>query len=240
LGVEMMKKVLVLYSGGKDSMLSAMLLLEKGYQVFLVYYDNSFEIGSKNIKNGVKRLEKKYGNDRVKYIGLKKIDGIFRELIREFYNLKFATVLENYGNISVSQFNCLACRLAMYIASIIICKQLGITLVADGARNSQLFAIEQDPMLDLFILLFQKYDIDLLLPVKNLEDDFQEKNEFLIRGIIPKVSESQCLIGMPLNKDTVDEEVLGAVVKTYQMLLFPKIDFLIQKYAHVTIGECYI
>lgn len=83
-----MKKVLVLYSGGKDSMLSSMLLIEKGYQVFLIHYDNSLEIGSQNIKTGFKRLEKKYGSDKIKYIGVKKIDGLFREFVREFYNFK--------------------------------------------------------------------------------------------------------------------------------------------------------
>lgn len=51
-----MKKVLVLYSGGKDSMLSAMHLIEQGYQVFLIHFDNSLEIGSKNVINGFKRL----------------------------------------------------------------------------------------------------------------------------------------------------------------------------------------
>lgn len=235
-----MKKVLVLYSGGKDSMLSAMLLIEQGYQVFLVHYDNSFEVGSHNVKNGVKRLERKYGKHKIKYIGIKKIDGLFRELIRDFYNFKSNTITKMFGNVSISQFNCLACRLSMYIESIIICKQLGIDFVADGARNSQLFAIEQDRMLNLFTELFKSYGIKLLLPVKNLEDDFQEKNEFLIRGIIPKVNESQCLIGMPLNSDTVDEEVLSAIVKTYKKLLFPKIDSLVKKYSNVKIGENYI
>ncbi len=235
-----MKKVLVLFSGGKDSMLSSMLLIEQGYQVLLVHYNNSFEIGSNNVKNGFKRLEKKYGTDRVKYIGVKKIDGIFRELIREFYNFKSNEIIENFGNFSISQFNCLACRLSMYLESIILCKQLNINFVADGARNSQLFAIEQDPMLNLFVELFKSYDIDLLLPVKDLEDDFQEKNEFLIRGFVPKVSESQCLIGMPLNLDVVDEEILSSMLIIYQKLLFPKIDFLIKRYSNVEIGELYI
>lgn len=235
-----MKKVLVLYSGGKDSILSTMLLIEKGYEVFLVHFDNSLEIGSCNVKNGFKRLEKKYGNDKVKYIGIKKIDGIFRELIREFYNLKFGEITKRFGNISISQFNCLSCRLSMYIEAIIICKQLGIDYVADGARNSQLFAIEQDQMLNLFISLFKEYNIDLLLPVKDLKDDFQEKNEFLIRGIIPKVREAQCLIGMPLDTEFMDEDILNAVVKTYQLLLFPKVDSLIKKYSNVKLGEKYI
>ena len=44
-----MKKVIVLFSGGKDSMLSSILLIEKGYEVILVHYDNSFELGSENI-----------------------------------------------------------------------------------------------------------------------------------------------------------------------------------------------
>ena len=79
-----------------------------------------------------------------------------------------------------------------------------------------------------------------MLPVKNLKDDFQEKNEFLIRGIIPKVNESQCLIGMPLNSDGVDEEILSATVKIYQLLLFPRIDSLIKTYSNVEIGCKYI
>lgn len=235
-----MKKVLVLYSGGKDSMLSAMLLIEQGYQVFLVHYDNSLEVDSHNIKSGIKRLEKKYGSDKVKYIGIKKIDGLFREFIREFYNFKSNLITKKFGNVSISQFNCLACRLSMYVESIIICKQLKIDFVADGARNSQLFAIEQDQMLHLFIELFKFYNIELLLPVKNLKDDFQEKNEFLIRGIIPKVSESQCLIGMPLNSDSVDEEILSATIKIYQTFLFPKVKSLIEKYSNIEIGENYI
>ena len=78
------------------------------------------------------------------------------------------------------------------------------------------------------------------MPVKNLKDDFQEKNEFLIRGIIPKVNESQCLIGIPLNSNVVDEEILSSIVKIYQTLLFPKIDSIIEKYSNVKIGEQYI
>lgn len=128
----------------------------------------------------------------------------------------------------------------MYIESIIISKQQGISFVADGARKSQLFAIEQEPMLDLFISLFKKYDINLLLPVKDLIDDFQEKNEFLIRGFIPKVSESKCLIGMPLNDNYVDEEILSAVINIYIKSLFPKIDSIIERYSNVELGEIYI
>ena len=235
-----MKKVLVLFSGGKDSLLSTLLLIEQGYQVYLVHYDNSLEIGKNNVKNGFKRLEKKYGSDKVKFIGIKRIEAIFRELIKDFYNTKANIIVKKYGNISISQFNCLACRLAMYIQTIIICKQLNINLVADGARVSQKFAIEQQEMLDLFKVLFKKYNIEILFPVKDLKSDFQEKNELLIRGIIPKGNETQCLLGMPLENDLRDKEMEDAVKKVYEELLFKKIDLLINRYKIVSLEEDYI
>lgn len=235
-----MKKALVLFSGGKDSMLSSILLIEQGFQVYLVHYDNSFELGNKNVKNGFKRLQEKYGSDKVKYLGVKKIDGIFREFIKDFYNFKTNEISKKYGEITISQFNCLACRLSMYIETIIICNSLGISYVADGARKSQLFAIEQDKMLALFSELFKKYNINLLLPVKDLKDDFQEKNEFLVRGFIPKVSESQCLIGVPLKNNDVDELSVSTCINIYNKLLFPKIDSIIERYKKIDFGEKYI
>ncbi len=158
--------------------------------------------------------------------------------VKDFYNLKVDEILKEYGKISFSQFNCLTCRLSMYVATIILCKQLHISFVADGARKSQLFAIEQNAMLNLFKDLFKEYKIDLLLPVKNLEDDFEEKNEFLIRGIIPKVSESQCLIGMPLNIN--DEEILIASINIYKNFLYSRTNDLIKKYMNVKIGDEYL
>ena len=128
----------------------------------------------------------------------------------------------------------------MYVEFIIVCKQLNISYVADGEKNSQLFAIEQNQMLDLFISLFKNYNIELLLPVKDLKDDFEEKNALLIRGIIPKVYETQCLIGMPLNSSTIDDEILLAIINTYEKMLFPKIDKLIKKYKNIELGDKYI
>ena len=235
-----MKKALVLFSGGKDSMLSSILLIEQGFQVYLVHYDNSFELGNKNVKNGFKRLQEKYGSDKVKYLGVKKIDGIFREFIKDFYNFKTNEISKKYGEITISQFNCLACRLSMYIETIIICNSLGISYVADGARKSQLFAIEQDKMLALFSELFKKYNINLLLPVKDLKDDFQEKNEFLVRGFIPKVSESQCLIGILLKNNNIDDELVSSCINVYNKLLLPKIDLIIERYKNNNFEDKYI
>lgn len=235
-----MKKCLVLFSGGKDSLLSTIYLIEQGYKVYLVHYDNGQTIGTENIKNGVERLAKKYGMEKVEYIGSKNISIFFRKFIRKIYNLHIDQIQKKYGNITISELNCLSCRLSMYVASIIICKQKNISYIADGARNSQLFAIEQDEMLNEFKELFKKYNINMLLPVKELVDDFEEKNELLVRGFIPKVNESQCLIGMPLCHKNVDNESLKTAIKIYRETYKSIIYEMIDKYENIELGEEFI
>ena len=145
-----MKECLVLFSGGKDSFLSTIYLIEQGYKVILVHFDNGQTIGINNVKIGYKRLLKKYGSEKVSYIGTKNISCFFRNFIIKTYNMYLEEINKKYGNITISELNCLSCRLSMYVAAIIICIQNNIKYVADGARNSQLFAIEQDEMLNLF------------------------------------------------------------------------------------------
>ena len=115
-----------------------------------------------------------------------------------YYNLLPSDIIDKYGSVTISQFNCLSCRLSMYIVSIIICKKTNIKYVSDGARKSQLFAIEQDSFLDKFSELFKKYDIEILFPIKDIDDDFELKNQILIRGFVPKTYEPQCLLGIPI------------------------------------------
>lgn len=90
-----MKEALILFSGGKDSLLSTIKYLDYGYKVYLVTYDNSCGIGIKNVKSTVNRLIKKYGNNRIEFIGTKDISAIFRNFIVPFYNYKFDYVIKN-------------------------------------------------------------------------------------------------------------------------------------------------
>ena len=42
----MKKEVLLMYSGGLDSILSCIRLLSKGYKVYLIHFDNGSSIGT--------------------------------------------------------------------------------------------------------------------------------------------------------------------------------------------------
>lgn len=233
-----MKEALVLFSGGKDSLLSTIRYLDNNYKVYLITYDNSCGIGMKNVKSTVNRLIKKYGNDRIEFIGIKDISAIFRNFIVPFYNYKFDFIVNNFGSISISQFNCLACRMAMYVASIIICKQKNISIVVDGARISQLFVIEQEKMLNKFIEFFKKHNLTIDYPVKNIDSDWNLKNELLIRGIIPKTIEPQCLLGCPISKDNINEELINSICNVYDKYLEEKAIKVIEGYNNINIcGE---
>ena len=148
------EKSLVLFSGGKDSLVVALRLLDSNYKLYLVTYENGCGLKAENVNNTIERLIKKYGSAKIENIGIKNIAGFFREFIYPFYNYTSSYIKENYGDITISQFNCLACRLSMYIASIILCNRYNIKNVFDGARRSQLFAIEQREMLNKFEKLF--------------------------------------------------------------------------------------
>ena len=235
-----MEKVLILFSGGKDSFLTSLLLLEQGFCIYLVTYENGYGLNSKAAVSMAKRLRKKYGEDRVKVLGVKNISPIIREFFRMYYNLLPSEIIDEFGEVTISQFNCLSCRLSMYIVTIILCKQLTIKYVSDGARKSQLFAIEQDEFLNRFVELFKEYGIDILFPVKDIDDDFDLKNQILIRGFVPKTYEPQCLLGMPIKGKELDEKVLTGSLNIYDKLLKDKAYELIDKYKNVDISGEYI
>ncbi len=201
--------------------------MENNNIVYLITYDNGYGLCSENVKHGVDRLAKKYGKEQVKFLGVHHTSGVWRSFFLPFLNLKPSEIIERYGEITYSQFNCLTCRLSMYLYSIAICRCFNIGKVSDGARYIQGFAIETGCMLERFKRLFKDYQIELILPVINLESDWQRKNELLIRGFVPKVLEPQCLLGVPLDNCKLTEEIINGVASFYDKEIASKCDFLI-------------
>ena len=226
------KKALVLFSGGKDSLLVTLKLLDKGYKVYLVTYENGCGLKPENVNSTIDRISEHYKNNIVN-LGIKNVSGIFREFIYPFYNYKNSFIEKEYGNITISQFNCLSCRLSMYIASIILCKNYNINEVFDGARKSQLFVIEQTEMLKEFKALFNNYNLSIFYPLENQDDDWKVKNELLIRGIVPKTLEPQCLIGVPLKKEDIDNSIIEATKNVYEKYEKSKISDILNRYKNL-------
>ncbi len=215
------KQALILFSGGLHSLLTSCKMIEDGYQVTLVHYDNGSSSGCEYVKETAERLIERYGENKVKFWGYGLTVGYFKALRDEIYSLELQEIVQKYPYFNLPQFTCLACRSAMYIYTILLCKKLNIKVVAEGARKSQLFAIEQTNMLEQYRNLLNAFGIELATPLLNLESNYDRTLELLIRGINPTVIEPQCHFGVPMKKPLSPEEELE-VSHIYQEELKPK------------------
>ena len=209
------KDVLLMYSGGKDSTLSAIRLHNEGYNVHFIHFDNG------HMRDSDKP-----------YLTFKKIfqdqDGYYFDYELSSVNIKelFETYYSNWNNsISdpslTSEIRCLSCRMAMYTELIRIAKKREIKYIAEGARISQKFMLEQIPIIERLTKLANDNGIELLLPVLHLNNDQLEIEELLSNGYSSKTWESKCLIGKPpKDKDEQDEKI---IIEYYEDILKPQI-----------------
>lgn len=120
----MKKEVLLMYSGGLDSILSCIRLVRDGYKVYLIHFDNGASIGTENIQIGAQRLITRF-KDKVEFLGIASTAGKFvyyREMT-DIENLNAEELNNKYGKISMSQYRCLLCRMAMYTYTVALAKK---------------------------------------------------------------------------------------------------------------------
>jgi hypothetical protein len=226
------KKCLLLFSGGRDSFLAACVLIEHGYKVHLVTFDNGATLRSSNVKLSVDRLKGAYG-DRVDFLGIKSIVGIWREFFLPYMNMKPSEIIQEWGELPISQLNCLTCRSAMYIWAVIKCKQAGIPYIAEGVREDDAFAVQQRGILERFRRLLNQYSIELLLPVYNVKSDWERKNKLLMRNFVPKTLEPQCLVGVPLPPEGLPQEVYLAAEVFFDKYILPRAQRIIEEQSNI-------
>ena len=88
--------------------------------------------------------------------------------------------------------------------------------------------------------LFKEFDLEIVFPLLDEEDDYAIKNKILAHGFVPKMSESQCLLGMPVVDNGVNKAIMDACVNVYIKELYPKIAEIIDAYKNINLAEKYI
>lgn len=225
-----MPSVLLMYSGGLDSLLSICRLVNAGYFVYFVHFDNGCTKGVELVNLGAERIEKHFGKERVKYLKTESIVHNFWRF-RHIENFKFSHIASKYPDATISQYQCLLCRSSMYQEALEMALELNIPYIAEGARKSQSFAIEQPAMLKEYRKFLNEYHVDLLLPVFEITNDEERKRlieDIWIDGY--GVYEDQCVLGYPLSKKhPVDDETTSSIVKMFQELILPDMKELMKK-----------
>lgn len=214
------KKVLVLFSSGRDSKLCACKMVEDGYQATLIHFDNGCMAGLQYVQEAANQLIERYGPENVVWAGTHPIIRERNLLSQHLEYIPFQELGKTVPNIQINQLRCLICRLAMYASAIAYAKLNGITVVVDGARMCQRFAIEQQPFIGQFRELFACRNLEFKTPMLEYDDDQKLKQELMYRGIYPKAMETQCWIGQPMKAD-VSKEQMEDLVAYYTDVLAP-------------------
>lgn len=193
-------EVLLMFSGGRNSFLSALRLHREGYYVTLVTFYNGCMQGMGSVRQDAMRIVKHLGEDSARFAGIYSIIVPFRKF-QDPYVLDGKFCGSDCSPVAqISQLNCLACHTAMYVAGLAYCKTHGITTIADGARESQGFFVELPIMKTHYENLALSYGVKVITPVYDLVDDQERKNEITRAGLIPKTMELQCWIGRAMYK----------------------------------------
>lgn len=218
------KDVLLLYSGGKDSTLAAVRLHNQGYNVYFIHFDNGAMRDTDKpyltFKNTLGLRDGYYFDYHFHSFDISKT---FKDFFEKWHS-ENRDILEN-GTMD-SEIRCLSCRMAMYVDALFLAKTNGFKYIAEGARISQKFMLEQEPMISRLRDLAKIYGIELIFPVLTLEDD-DELDELLKNGLSAKGWESKCLLGRAAMKKTPDDE--NKILEYYDNTLKPKVLKLVNR-----------
>lgn len=209
------KDVLLMYSGGKDSTLSAIRLHNEGYNVHFIHFTNGY---MRDTDKPYLTFKKTFQNEDGYYFDYELSSVDIKKTFEEYYS-KWN---HNSSDILLtSEIRCLSCRMAMYTELIRIAKHKGIKYIAEGARISQKFMLEQIPIIEKLIELAKENGIELLLPVLYLDDAKQEIQELISNGFSSKTWESKCLIGKPAKDKTNEDET--TIISYYEEHIIAKV-----------------
>ena len=207
---------LLLYSGGKDSTLAAIKLYNAGYNVHFIHFDNGhMRDQDKPYLTFIETFDK----EKEYYFDYELSNVDIKSLFEEYFD-DWSTNLTN-DEALISEIRCLSCRMAMYTKAIQIARERGYKYIAEGARISQKFMLEQLPITTRLKELAASQGIKLLLPVLYVDDDQKEIEELLANGHSSKTWESKCLIGRPAKDKTAEDEKI--IVDYYDSILEPAI-----------------
>jgi hypothetical protein len=179
--------VALLFSGGRDSSLSACLLATLGKQIHLLSFIDGISVKSEISDFRVQEIKERFPENIIGRVKLP-IFGLFRSIAIKNIESDFDKYKKNLvllGN-----------KLAMQTAAIVFCLQNSIPVIADGSAQYQSYLAEQMPdALTEFRLYQQEYGIEYLNPVWHYISDTDVKYQLFEFGISTKSLEGISIFG---------------------------------------------
>lgn len=216
------RRALLMLSGGRDSFLSAALLLEQGYTLEMVTFDSGHIDNIERVSAVASWLKECYPSERVHYLKPTKTGMTLHSYMMKDWYRKSKERESLFPELQSYQAHCLSCKTAMYVHAISYCIAHKIPFLAEGARKQQGFFVELPEMKERYERLCALNGIKLLWPVYELESDVERKRFLNERGLSTKTLEPQCYLGCPLRKPLTAEERRD-LSRYYDMELYPRL-----------------
>jgi len=163
-------KILVHFSGGSDSTLTAALMAEKYEQVYLITYNRFSFRGAKDTYFNYKKLTEVYGEKKFIKIDEYPIQAWYKKLSYA----KYFKTLKKFKTVAV--LPCGPCKLSMHWHSLVFSLNEGIQVVADGSVPYMDIYPDQNKriVVDNLRALYKDFDIEYLTPVYNIGEDVEK------------------------------------------------------------------
>lgn len=196
------KNTLVMFSGGKDSMLAACKCVERGEFVGLLSFNSGCLVGEQCIQGCASRLVRRYGEARVRYEGIYSTWPINSRLGEWWYKTSQAELADKYPGVDNAQVICLHCQTAMWTAAIAYAVAKGFSTIAAGYRHDDVFCTGSYIYIQDLRDVAAKHNVTIDLPVWDLElpgADWETCRDIELtnHGFYPSVLEPQCTLGRP-------------------------------------------
>ena len=187
------KKCAVLFSGGLDSSLSVCYMIEKGYDIDLLHYNQGALISHNLFEIRMAEIKRAYPKSDVSMHTMN-TSGLFRRLA--LVSIEQDILKHKHSLV------CLGCKLAMHVRTIAYCTENYITVVADGsAARQKRYSEQRQVTIDYIKNLYKEYGIEYINPIYEL-DDSEIKYGLFDRGMTIQALEDTCLFSHTFTNPT--------------------------------------
>ena len=153
-----------MFSGGVDSTVAAMQLLDDFDRVHLLTYSNGYgHYAFGRTRRRVKVLDERHPGRFVHFTS---------SIKDSFEKVCLSTIIGDYKKYGSAFMWCMGCKLVMHARSIIYCRQNGIEWMSDGSASDSDEMVEQMLLsVSMTYWLYRDWGVEYFAPVYNLDRD---------------------------------------------------------------------
>ncbi|MCM1214964.1 MAG: hypothetical protein NC548_10635 [Lachnospiraceae bacterium] len=231
-----MEEVLVMFSGGKDSMLSSCMLTPDYDTVNLISFNNGCISHEEIFRHGAQRLIVRF-KPKVQWVGIRTTYAEFRRYCGILYNLKISDISLNCPDLTICQFNCMCCQTAMWVNAIAYCLANNISTIASGYKQTDEFCTGSKKYWNVISEFANDFGIKTVFPVCDI---LNVDRQLEMWSILPSVYEPKCCLGCPTSvefRGETERQLLSILSNTILPIARDDVQKLRSIFAYVKVTD---